>query len=139
MKILVIEDQEMPWSNFKIVLLQICKMREEDIERARWLEEAEAKLRTDEYDLILLDHRMPYDDPGCTDQSDFDLFVGKLDNIGYRLLPLIKKTQPKAVVVGTSSLSADELRFYEAPSRSMSKLNAFEELPKLIDSLRQLA
>ncbi len=134
-KILVIEDQEAPWENYELVLIQICKIAKVDVDRARWYTEAQEKIESKQYNIIFLDHRMPEDDPGCTDLSDFERFCGKLQNIGYGLLPLVQQEQPNAVVIGTSSLSRGEIGRYVAPERLLNKTNMFDELPGIMSSI----
>ena len=135
MKILVIEDQEGPWSNFLTILLQMCHIPAENIIRARWYTEAQAKIEEGQYDIVFLDHRMPYDDPGCTDDMEtFDKFCRTLQNIGYGLLSSIREKQPQAKIVGTSSLSGGEIGRFEKPEVTLTKINLFDELPPLIES-----
>ncbi len=134
-KILVIEDQEAPWENYLLALTQICHIPEADITRARWYTEAEEKIASGTYDIVFLDHRMPYDDPGDTDTDDYAAFSKILDNIGYGLMPMIQEHQPQAVVIGTSSLDRDDIGQYPIPDRRLNKAKMFDELPKIIQSL----
>ena len=135
-KILVIEDQEAPWDNFLLCLTQICKVARVDIDRARYYTEAEKMIGgTTQYDLIFLDHRMPHDDPGCTDINNFERFCQQLDNIGYGLLPLLAEAQPKAFIVGTSSLHIGDIGRYAVPELCLNKVNMFDELPPLMEAL----
>ncbi len=78
-------------------------------------------LKEGNYDMIFLDHRMPVNDVGDLENTDFHAFCDKLSNIGYNLIPLIKKIQPNAVIVGTSSLDACDLRKYPAPDYVIKK------------------
>ena len=133
-KVLVVEDQEMPWMMFKAAL-KACGIPPETVVRARCYSEAEEKIQSEKYDLIFLDHRMPMDDPGFTDSLDLKAFSGYLQEIGYGLLPLIATHQPQAVVVGTSSLSASERGSFGTPPHYISKLDLFDELPPLLQSL----
>ncbi len=134
-KILVIEDQEAPWENYLLALTQICHIPEADITRARWYTEAEEKIASGTYDIVFLDHRMPYDDPGCTDASDFGKFVESLQGIGYNLTALLQSKQPQAVVVGTSSLNPKDFGPYKFPTLKLDKTNIFDELPAIIKNL----
>lgn len=134
-KVLIVEDQEAPWENYELILTQICKITEADVDRARWYTEAQGKIELGQYDIIFLDHRMPHGDPGCTDESDFNRFCDQLQNIGYGLLPLIGQKQPNAVVIGTSSLSQGEIGQYDLPDRRLNKTNMFDELPEIVSSL----
>ena len=138
LKILVIEDQEAPWDNYLLALTQMCEIARVDIDRAGCYTEAEEKIcGTKQYDVIFLDHRMPHDDPGCTDQDNFERFCESLENIGYGLLPLLAEKQPKAVVIGTSSLSSRDIGQYAVPERKLDKTDMFDELPLLMEALRR--
>lgn len=133
-KVLVIEDQEAPWKSFIMILVQLCGLSEKDIDRARWYTEAEQKLSTGQYDIILLDHMMPHEDPGCTDK-DYKKFDPLIKGIGYRLLPLIGEKQPQATVIGTSSLSQAELRGIEQPTLIVKKLEMWDKLKPTIEAI----
>ncbi len=135
MRILVIEDQEMNWDLYETILARKCRISKEDITRARWYTEAERRIIDGFYDLVFLDHRMPYDDPGYTDTDDYAAFSKILDNIGYGLMPMIQEHQPQAVVIGTSSLDRDDIGQYPIPDRRLNKAKMFDELPKIIQSL----
>ncbi|MDP3779110.1 MAG: hypothetical protein Q8R30_03670 [bacterium] len=135
MKILVIEDQEMNWDLYQRILARKCRIPKENITRARWYTEAEEKISFGCYDVVFLDHRMPHDDPGCTDTDDFDKFVETLRNIGYGLIPLLLKKQPHAAIIGTSSLDRYDIGQYAIPDRRLNKTDMFHELPAIIRSL----
>lgn len=131
-KALVIEDQEYPWMFLEEALERDCGIPAENITRARWYAEADEMLRAGQYDVILVDHRMPYEDPGCTDSSDFNRFSKTLDGIGYGLLRVIAEFQPSALVIGTSSLSSHELGNFPVPERTVDKNKLPGPLPELI-------
>lgn len=134
-KILVVEDQEAPWKYFLLTLVESCGVAKENIERARWYTEAQEKIRLGHYDIVFLDHMMPYSDPGCTDTSDFDKFCDQCQQIGYGLMPLLQEKQPQAKVVGTSSLSREQIGCFTFPEHSLVKLKLFDELPPLLQQL----
>ncbi len=134
-KILVIEDQEACWGGYLFALTEERNIPLENVQRARWYTEAEEKLISDKYDVIFLDHRMPYNDPKCTDVSDFDAFSKHFQNIGYGLLPLIKEHQPEALIVGSSSLCKGEIGQYEIPLTTIKKLYLEDEVCKILDSV----
>jgi len=110
-------------------------MPKEDITRARWYTEAEKRIIDGFYDIIFLDHRMPYDDPGYTDMDDYAAFSKILENIGYGLMPMLQEHQPQAIIIGTSSLEKDDIGHYTIPVRRLDKTEMFEELPTIIQSL----
>lgn len=132
MKILVIEDQEPPLEAFKYHLSRADGVT---FDVAKWYIAAEKLISEYQYDVIFLDHRMPYEDPGCTDTEDFDRFCDQLKNIGYGLLPLIKDKQPGAIVIGTSSLSNNEIGRYTIPERTIVKYEAWKTLPEVLKEL----
>jgi len=74
------------------------------------------------YDFILLDHQMPIRNVGNLEDTDFDSFTRSLKPVGYALINGIKEQNPQIVVIGTSSLSASELRPYPIPDYVMSKM-----------------
>ena len=134
-RILVIEDPAAPWDNFSLILTQMCGMTNAQIDHARWYTEAKEMIEMEQYDVILLDHRMPYDDPRCTDETNFRKFSAQLRNIGYGLLPLIETRQKRTVVIGTASLNPDEMGPYTAPELRLDKTNMFDELPPLLERI----
>lgn len=136
MRILVIEDQEMPWRNFKLCLTQMCGIDEACVTRVRSREAAITNIAVNKYNVILLDHRILYREVDFTDEENLVDFSNCLENIGYDLIPWIEKKNPNATIVGTSSFSQNELRGYESPKLSINKINLFKELPLLITSLR---
>src|SRR3990167_4151662 len=72
--------------------------------------EASAMIERESYDLILLDHRMPIQPTGTLEKDNFDLFSAQLVNIGYSLISKIKEKCPQTLIIGTFSLSRQELR-----------------------------
>ena len=84
--------------------------------------EASAMIERESYDLILLDHRMPIQPTGTLEKDNFDLFSAQLTNVGYHLIPKIQKKCPQTLIIGTSSLSRQELREFPAPPQTISKM-----------------
>ncbi len=136
MKVLIVEDQELPLEYMSEVLMKhgaVCTV-------AKWYDQAVSMVCSEErYDLVFLDHRMPKADPGCTDLSDFDRFCDQLHNVGYRLVTLIREHQPQAVVIGTSSLQPSEIHASGCipPDRRIDKTNPWEEIPRVLGELQK--
>lgn len=89
---------------------------------ARCYNDARQKISENDYDMVLLDNRMPRENQGNLEETDFDTFCSRLENIGYTLIPDIKRKNPNTVIIGTSSLSKGELRSLPAPDCTMSKM-----------------
>ena len=135
-KILIVEDQEATLDSLKYALGKVLPEAQRDI--AKWYSQAEQMIANGDYDAVLLDNRMPYDDPGCTDRSDFDRFVKTLQNTGYELIPQIKEKNPGTIVIGTSSMSKDELRRLPQPDFTMSKMwgDAENDLEEILEKVK---
>jgi CheY-like chemotaxis protein len=134
MRVLVVEDQEGPLEAFVYHLTNNTPDITFDV--AKWYSAAEEMIRSDQYDVIFLDHRMPYDDPGCTD-ADMNRFGDQLRNIGYGLIPLIREKMPSTIIIGTSSLSRDEIGRFEIPVRTIVKYESWTTLPAILAGLQQ--
>lgn len=119
-KILIVEDQEGPLEALQHAVQKVMPEAQADV--AKWYSQAEDRINQTNYDIILLDNRMPYNNPGCTDKNNFDRFVKTLQNVGYQLIPKIKDRNLSTIVIGTSSLSKDELRNLPKPDFTMSKM-----------------
>ena len=65
---------------------------------------------------------MPIRNVGNLEDTDFDSFTRFLRPVGYSLINEIKEQNPQTVVIGTSSLSASELRNPPVPDYVMSKM-----------------
>jgi CheY-like chemotaxis protein len=136
MKVLIIEDQELPLEFMSEVLVGqgvVCTV-------AKWYSQAESMICSEErYDIVFLDHRMPLTDPDCTDKSDFNRFCDQLHNIGYRLVAIIRERQPQAVIVGTSSLQPREIHASGCipPDRRIDKTNPWEEIPRILGEIQK--
>jgi CheY-like chemotaxis protein len=134
-RILIVEDQHGPLEALEVAVKR-HGFREYDVARSYF--GAEEKIAGNSYDVILLDHRMPYEDKGDLDERDLKTFSDTLENIGYSLIPKIKERNPDTVVVGTSSLSAHELRSYDKPDFTMEKTwgGAYDDLERILSQLQ---
>lgn len=89
------------------------------------------------YNVVLLDHRLPRENMGNLEDTDFRRFSDSLENIGYSLIGSIREYNPKTIVIGTSSLSAKKLRGQPVPDHVMSKMfgEAERDLGKILDEI----
>lgn len=137
-RILVVEDQESTLESlFDALRITMPEFFPKNvISFAKWYEVAEEMIAEESYDLVLLDHRMPYSDPKCTDRDDS--FSRKCRNIGYNLIPAIREKNPKALIIGTSSLDKDELDEFPVPDCKMSKMyrDAANDLRQILEGAR---
>ncbi len=116
------------------------------------LESARRLIARRKYGLILLDHQLPMTDQNYLKTLDFlhkpktedaqidlkceDILINmkfgeryrkSLRNIGYSLIPEIRRKQPnKCVIIGTSTLSADEIGAKLKPDYLLDKFKCFE-------------
>ena len=93
------------------------------------------------YDLILLDHMMPIDNVGDLEDRDMYAFSETLRGIGYSLISVIYEVIGRdTVIIGTSSLDADELRNEEKPMYTMSKMwnEAEKDLERILTNIENL-
>ncbi|MEA3513911.1 MAG: hypothetical protein U9R34_00360 [Nanoarchaeota archaeon] len=126
MKLLIVEDQEDPLEVLvstvnNIIPSHYPDFSEDDYDVARCYADAQSRISEDDYQIILLDNRMPYENQGDLETTDFNRFCSYLENIGYNLIPVIKEKNPETIIIGTSSLSKSELRGLPAPDYTMSK------------------
>ena len=105
---------------------------------ARCYNDAQSRIFAGDYEFIILDHRMPLEDVGDLEDKDFDAFCRTLQNVGYRLIPLIKKKNSQTIVIGTSSLSRDELRRCSVPDFRLEKVSmqVSEDLEKIVEQVK---
>jgi CheY-like chemotaxis protein len=143
MKILIVEDQKYPLEALEFAVGKVMPRHFEgftknDYDVARCYSKAEEQVGKANYDMILLDNRMPYEDQGDLEDKDFSRFSANLENTGYRLIPLIKSKNPKTTVIGTSSMSKGELRGLPAPDFTMRKMwgEAEEDLETILKQLK---
>lgn len=135
-KILVVEDSETCWRIYRRVLVEQFKIPETDIGRAKYFIDASRMLieKNAHYDLIFLDDRLPYKDPGCTKESNPRKYIRSLKDIGYQLLQTIKQYHPNSIVVGTF-YEMRELAHFTLPELKLDKITISEELPKLMKEI----
>lgn len=139
-RILIVEDQEGTRELLEFAVKKLLPKYFEEGSRydvAKWYTRAEELIRANRYDIVILDHRMPRTDPGCTDASDFNRFSATLQNIGYGLIDLIREANPSAIIIGTSSLSRDEIRYFQQPDHMIKKMwrDAEEGLEKIFKTI----
>src|SRR3989338_2015608 len=122
-KMLVVEDQKGPLMSFEYTINRVTQEYLPNLTKdiARCYNEAEALIKANCYDLVLLDNRMPYENQVELEKSDFRQFCSKLEDKGYSLIPIIRKFSPTTKIVGTSSMSEDELKGFERPDFTMRK------------------
>tara|TARA_Y100000310_G_scaffold319609_1_gene375071 strand:+ start:377 stop:802 length:426 start_codon:yes stop_codon:yes gene_type:complete len=122
MKILIVEDQHYPFELLSMVVKTLAEnlFSSFSIDVARYFNDAKQKIERNEYNIILLDHRMPRTDVGNLEDEDFQRFSNSLQNIGYSLIPLIREKNPKCVIIGTSSLRS-ELESFPNPDHKIDK------------------
>lgn len=142
MKLLIVEDQEYPLEALVRAVNKVMPTHYTDFSKcnydvARCYIDAQSRISKNDYQIILLDNRMPYENQGDLETTDFDRFCSCLENIGYNLIPIIKEKNPNTVVIGTSSLSKGELRSLPAPDYTMTKMWGEAETD-LEDKLKQI-
>lgn len=123
MKLLLVEDQRMPLKTLGWAVAKVCPkyFPEMSIDVARCYDDAKERIGREQYAVVLLDHRMPRKDIGDLEETDPAGFSASLENIGYSLILYIKEQCPTAVIIGTSSLSSEELRNMPAPDYTINK------------------
>ena len=122
-KVLIVEDQSGPLEALEFAVKTIfpAYFTEFHYDTVQCYEDAQ-KMISNSYDFILLDHQMPIRNVGNLEDTDFDSFTRFLRPVGYSLINEIKEQNPQTVVIGTSSLSASELRNPPVPDYVMSKM-----------------
>jgi CheY-like chemotaxis protein len=141
MKLLIVEDQKWTLMSLKAAVDSVMPayfpgFSKKDYDIAKWYADAEQKISQNSYDIVLLDHRMPYDDVGDLEETDMKKFSASLENIGYSLVKPIKKKNPKAIVIGTSSMKPEDIRGFQAPDYRLDKLDAEKELDRIMKELK---
>ncbi len=152
-KILVIEDQSGPLENLSLAIREAVlgeslenrfsdypqrELEEREVDVARCYLEAERAIETRGYDMVFLDHRLPYENQVELERKDFDAFCNTLDGRGYNLIPRIRERNPYTVIIGTSSLHGDELRLFEKPDYKLDKCgnDVSGELRKILTEMK---
>jgi len=99
--ILVVEDQRAPLEAIEFALKDSLPALRIEARISFVINFDAAKLAIEsgeEFQLILLDHRMPRRDVGNLEEEDFSKFSKRLEDIGYGLIPLIRAEQPECRV-----------------------------------------
>ena len=120
---LIVEDQSEPLEALEFAVKTVfpAYSTEFHYDTARCYEDAQ-RMIPNRYDIVLLDHRIPIRDVGNLEDTDFDSFTKSLRPVGYSLINEIKRQNPQTVVIGTSSISASELKQHPTPDYVMSKM-----------------
>jgi CheY-like chemotaxis protein len=139
---LVVEDMEYSLENIAIALrLDVLEeptpldlsgdleeeLKERGIDVAKDYAAAEAAIGQNDYGVVLLDHNLPrYKN-------------GEPKNIGYSLIATIRKRNPDTTIIGTSSMSAREIRAEQQPNYSVDKsgMDLGTELKEVYDNLKK--
>ena len=138
-KILIVEDQKWTLMGLQQAVEEVMPayfagFSGKDYDVAKWYSRAEELIGEKAYDFVFLDHRMPYNDVGDLEDKDMRKFSASLINRGYDLVGPIKEKNPKAIVIGTSSLK--NLRTKPAPDFTLDKSRAEEDLGKIMKEIR---
>lgn len=140
MRLLIVEDQSEPLHVLEqLVKTEFSHNPDNHYDVARCYNEAEEIIQKQRYNIILLDHRMPRENMVQREAVDFKRYCETLENIGYCLIPYVKRLHPETVIIGTSSLSERDLTMMPAPDYSVNKIsselrNDFMEILKKIIS-----
>jgi CheY-like chemotaxis protein len=126
MKLLIVEDQRNTLEALEFAVNNVIPnyfpdFTKESYEVSRCYLDTQNRILENDYEVILLDNRMPYEDQTELEISDFSRFSATLENIGYNLIPVIKEKNPSTLVIGTSSLSKKELKDMPSPDFTMRK------------------
>ena len=109
MKILIVEDQRYPLEALEEAVIKVAPEYipefdpEEDYVVAKSFNTARDLIEENEYDLVLLDHRMPLTDQGDLEETDLSRYSGTLHEIGYSLIEKIKGTPISKKVEGMAN------------------------------------
>ena len=141
-KTLIVEDQRFTLEALEYAVNTVFPKYVPNFEKgnydvARSFRDAQANILEEGYEIVLLDHRMPFEDQGDLEKTDFDSFSASLQNIGYSLVPIIKNRNYRTLVVGTSSLSDEELNGFGRPDFSIRKGydESVEDLEKMFKEI----
>ena len=144
MNLLIVEDQEFPREALEFAVKNVMPKYYEGFNKdnyvcARWYVEAEKFIAEKAYDFVLLDHRMPYENPQCKDTENMQIFSDTLQDIGYALIEKIKAKNPRGVVIGTSSLSERELSGFAKPDFTLRKdfIHTESDLEYILTQLKE--
>ena len=101
-RILIVEDQRNPLLVLRQAVKRVIPAWQCDV--ASCYADAKEAVRNN-YNVVLLDHRMPIDNVGNLEREDFNAFSDACQGCGYKLIPEIERVNPETLVIGTSSLS----------------------------------
>lgn len=141
LRMLIVEDQEYPLMALEKAVKEVFPKHYPEAfsgyEIAKCYNEAEQAVTSGNYDFILLDHRLPLENPGNLENEDMNKFSASLKNIGYRLIPKIRANDRRTTIIGTSSMSR-ELQYEPSPDYSMSKMfgQAEQDLERILNELK---
>ena len=134
-KILIVEDQSatlelLEFAINKVMFLHYRDFSKGEYDITRHYNDAKEKILKKEYEILFLDHRIPYENQGDLEETDFKKFSQSLENIGYDLISKIKSKNPNAIIIGTSSISELELKNLPKPDFIIKKTweNALSDL-----------
>lgn len=140
------EDTPMLFKNYGLRQTQLTCLASKDYDIARSYNSTKELIGEKNYNLVLLDHRIPIDDldePECRGFSKeemqkfneaMEIYSDSLRNIGYSLIPEIRARNPNSIIVGTSSLKR-ELSDFPHPDFNLSKLDAGRDLEKIVQDI----
>jgi CheY-like chemotaxis protein len=140
LQILLIEDQKYPLEALEYVVTKLATMPEYSHLRydvAKSYTAAVDALAQTEYDVVLLDNKLPRYDVGNLEDTNMRAFCDTLEYIGYTLVPFIQQGLPNALVIGTSSMTDDELKAHnlQKPTYSLDKQNLYDDGVVIMDKL----
>ncbi len=91
-----------------------------------------------EFQIVLLDHRLPRVDLGNLEEDDFEDFSARLLDIGYTLIPEIRASLPNAKIIGTSSMKSELKNLPHQPDASINKSQMYSPETEFSPKLREL-
>ncbi|MBW3012836.1 hypothetical protein KY340_01405 [Candidatus Woesearchaeota archaeon] len=108
--VLLYEIQNEPRAVIKKIDDPAKELRQKGFDVAQTYSEAEQYIQANDYDYILLDHKMPRakGEP--------------VESIGYTLIPVIRKKNPRTIIIGTSSVPDCLLAGLDLPDRHINKI-----------------
>ena len=118
-RVLIVEDQDMTLELLEAALKAVLG-KDVVYDVARSKNGVVALLEQHQYDLVLIDHRIPYDHVVGLERKDMRAYSETLHNMGYHLIPVVTEKNPDDVVIGTSSLK-EELKSIPKPHYTIRK------------------
>jgi len=135
MKLLIVEDGTDALRVMKYGLKAALSKSHPDYECdiARGYHQVEDFVKKNLYDLVLLDHNLPYDDQTALEYTDERKYSDLLCPVGYTLIDVIRRRSPSTIIIGTSSGDPCELRGFPEPDYRMGKGQIKEELGRILE------